>query len=105
MIEIAPAELGPVIGHDAGSATWLAAAASGRMHHGWLLRGPRGVGKARLALQFAAHLLGADPGNALAVNAETPIGHLIIARQPSGSARDPSAGRRQGQAEIRNPGR
>ncbi|MDP3735749.1 MAG: DNA polymerase III subunit delta' [Hyphomonadaceae bacterium] len=79
MIEIAPAELGPVIGHDAAKREWLTAAASGRMHHGWLLRGPRGVGKGRLALQFAANLLGADPGNALAVNAETPIGHLIIA--------------------------
>lgn len=72
-------EIGPVIGHEAAKYEWLAAAASGRMHHGWLLRGPRGIGKARTAVQFAAHLLGADPENTLSVSAETPVGRLILA--------------------------
>lgn len=79
MSEVSASAIGPVIGHDAVKSEWLAAAASGRMHHGWLLRGPRGVGKARLAIQFAAHLLGADPENTLSVNAETPVGRLILA--------------------------
>lgn len=30
--------------------------ASGRMHHAWLLSGPRGIGKATLAARFAGHL-------------------------------------------------
>jgi DNA polymerase-3 subunit delta' len=79
MSEAAVRELGPVIGHESAKREWLAAAASGRMHHGWLLRGPRGVGKARLALQFAAHLLGADPSGALSVDGEAPIGRLVVA--------------------------
>jgi DNA polymerase III subunit delta' len=79
MSEDVASDIGPVIGHDAVKAEWLAAAASGRMHHGWLLRGPRGVGKARLAIQFAAHLLGADPESGLSVSTETTVGRLILA--------------------------
>jgi DNA polymerase-3 subunit delta' len=71
------AELGPVTGHDAAKAEWREAVESGRMHHGWLLRGPRGVGKARLALQFAAQLLGAKPASPLAADASDPVGRLI----------------------------
>jgi DNA polymerase-3 subunit delta' len=76
-MEIAASELGPVMGHAAQKREWLAAAASGKLHHGWLLRGPRGVGKARLAIQFAGFLLGG--GAELSMNAETPIGRLIAA--------------------------
>jgi DNA polymerase-3 subunit delta' len=78
-MEIMASELGPVLGHQAVKREWLAAEASGKLHHGWLLHGPRGVGKARLALQFAAHLLGGDPANELATGAETPVGHLMVA--------------------------
>jgi DNA polymerase-3 subunit delta' len=49
------------------------------MHHGWLLRGPRGVGKARLALQFAAFLLGGQSPPELSVDADDKVGRLIIA--------------------------
>jgi DNA polymerase III subunit delta' len=39
--------------------------ASGRMHHAWLLTGPRGIGKATLAARFAGHLFRhPDPANA-----------------------------------------
>ncbi len=34
------------------------AAASGRMHHAWLIAGPKGIGKATLAYRFARQLLG-----------------------------------------------
>ncbi len=76
-MEITASELGPVLGHDAIKQEWLAAEASGKLHHGWLLRGPRGIGKARLALQFAAKLLGGDPH--LATTADSPVGRLIAA--------------------------
>ena len=36
---------------------FLAAAATGRLHHAWLLTGPRGVGKATLAWRIARHLI------------------------------------------------
>ncbi len=78
-MEIPAQHLGPVLGHDDAKRAWLDAVASGRLHHGWLLRGPRGIGKARLALQFAAHLLGGQAGAKLDVTAETQIGRLIAA--------------------------
>lgn len=39
--------------------------ASGRMHHAWLLSGPRGIGKATLAAHFAGHVFRhPDPASA-----------------------------------------
>ena len=39
--------------------------ATGRMHHAWLLSGPRGIGKATLACRFAGHLFrNPDPASA-----------------------------------------
>lgn len=73
-----PTELGAVIGHDEAKREFLAAAQSGRLHHGWLMRGPRGVGKARLALQFAIHLLGRGDGS-LAAGEASSIGKLVTA--------------------------
>ncbi len=76
-METTASELGPVVGHAAAKREFLAAVSSAKLHHGWLLRGPRGVGKARLAIQFAGHLLGA--GDDLSMSAETPVGRLIAA--------------------------
>lgn len=44
-------------GHAAAEATLDAAFASGRMHHGWLIAGADGIGKATLAYRFAKYLL------------------------------------------------
>jgi DNA polymerase-3 subunit delta' len=48
-------------GHDAPWREWRAALAGPRMHHGWILAGPRGVGKAAFA-RAAARELVAEPG-------------------------------------------
>jgi DNA polymerase III subunit delta' len=79
MTRVAEAELGPVAGHDAAKAAWREAVASGRLHHGWLVRGPRGVGKARLAIQFALQLLGAESGASLATTGDDPVARLLAA--------------------------
>ncbi|MEZ5939192.1 MAG: DNA polymerase III subunit delta' [Hyphomonadaceae bacterium] len=80
MSQIAPEELGPVVGQVHARGEWLAAVASGRIHHAWLLRGPRGVGKSRMALQIAAHLLsGAGADSSLAETSEGPVGRMIAA--------------------------
>ncbi|MFZ1737838.1 DNA polymerase III subunit delta' [Sphingorhabdus sp.] len=50
-----------LIGHDAQLRQFEQACASGRLHHGWILSGPRGVGKARFALAAARMLV--DPEN------------------------------------------
>ncbi|MEM8617016.1 MAG: DNA polymerase III subunit delta' [Pseudomonadota bacterium] len=54
----------PLIGHRVPEARFLAARASGRLHHGWILQGPSGVGKARFAKRIAALMLGADSADA-----------------------------------------
>jgi DNA polymerase-3 subunit delta' len=50
-----------LFGHEAAEAILAEAARSGRMHHGWLLAGPEGIGKATLAFRFARWLLAGLP--------------------------------------------
>ncbi|MEZ5984577.1 MAG: DNA polymerase III subunit delta' [Hyphomonas sp.] len=49
----------PLIGHGEAEHSFASAAASGRMHHAWMIEGPSGIGKARFAMRCAAWLLGA----------------------------------------------
>ena len=46
-----------VVGHSDFTNALSGALASGRMHHAWLLTGPRGIGKASMARLAAAWLL------------------------------------------------
>ena len=56
-----PRETARLFGQDAAEAAFLSAYTSGRLHHGWLLTGPRGVGKATLAWRIARFLLATPP--------------------------------------------
>lgn len=59
-----PRQADRVLGQDGAVAEFLAAAAQGRLHHGWLLSGPRGTGKATLGWAMARWLLaGGRPGD------------------------------------------
>lgn len=62
-----PRDTARLYGHDGAEATFLSAFNSGRLHHGWLISGPRGVGKATLAWRIARFLLDApsDDGGGL----------------------------------------
>ena len=51
-----PLENRALFGHDATLDLMAARYASGKMHHAWLLSGPRGIGKATLASRFAGHV-------------------------------------------------
>ena len=53
----------PLIGHDEAWRAWRSAMTSERMHHGWILAGPKGVGKGMFARAAAAALV-AEPGAA-----------------------------------------
>jgi DNA polymerase-3 subunit delta' len=46
-----------LLGHETAERTLLAAQRGGRLHHAWLIAGPRGIGKATLAWRFARFLL------------------------------------------------
>ncbi|MEL7129590.1 MAG: DNA polymerase III subunit delta' [Pseudomonadota bacterium] len=50
----------PLIGHGAAETAFVDAKHGGKLHHGWLVSGPSGIGKARFAMRMAASLLGAE---------------------------------------------
>ncbi len=52
-----PRETRALVGQDAAEAAFLEAFDADRLHHGWLISGPRGVGKATLAWRIARFLL------------------------------------------------
>ncbi|WP_417722302.1 DNA polymerase III subunit delta' [Salipiger sp.] len=52
-----PRETLQLFGQARAEADFLAAHTTGRLHHGWLLTGPRGLGKATLAWRIARFLL------------------------------------------------
>ena len=84
-----------LLGQEEAEARLLAAEASGRLPHAWLLAGPRGIGKATLAFRFARYLLaggaagrgeaggaglfGEAPAPGLAMAPDERIFHLVKA--------------------------
>lgn len=52
-----PREQGVLIGHDSAALALHEAYRTGRMHHAWLISGPKGIGKATLAFRFARFAL------------------------------------------------
>ncbi len=52
-----PRETPALIGQQAAEAEFIAALTGGRLHSGWLVTGPMGIGKATLAYRIAAYLL------------------------------------------------
>ena len=67
-----PRETAALFGQRPAEAQVLAALASRRPHHGWLLTGPPGVGKATLAWRIARHLLAGAPGGTLDMPPDAP---------------------------------
>jgi DNA polymerase-3 subunit delta' len=73
-----------LLGHDAQARLLLNAAQGGRMHHGWILAGPRGIGKGAFARAMALRLLADAAGppveeDGLAVPDHHPVRRLIEA--------------------------
>lgn len=72
-----PRETRLLVGHEAAERTLLDAYRSGRMHHGWILVGERGIGKATLAFRLARFMFAhPDPGSAeVAAAADLSVPH------------------------------
>ena len=51
-----------LVGHSEAAGMLAADRAAGRLHHAWILAGPRGIGKATLAFRFARYLLAGQSG-------------------------------------------
>lgn len=73
-----------LLGQGAAEQRLIAAWRSGRLHHAWLLAGPRGIGKATLAYRFARFLFSHPEPSAsptcLDVPPEAPAARLVAAR-------------------------
>ena len=78
-----------LVGQDHAEQTLRRAYDSGRLAHGWLLHGPRGIGKATLAYRFARFILAGGGLNlalpdresgTLAIHDDHPVTHRIAAR-------------------------
>jgi DNA polymerase-3 subunit delta' len=84
-----PRETARLFGHAEAEATFLSAFNSGRLHHGWLMSGPRGVGKATLAWKIARFLLATPeddggffappPPTTLDIPFDDPVAHRLRA--------------------------
>lgn len=85
-----PREAVRLFGHGGAEAAFLQAFTSGRMHHAWLICGPRGVGKATLAWKIARFLLTApEPGGMFAAppptSLDAPEDHPVTRRLRAGA--------------------
>ena len=91
-----PRETETLIGHPEAEQAFLDAFNSGRLHHGWLISGPQGVGKATFAWQIAKFLLsqpleddgglfGAPPPpTTMRVSPEDPVAQQVVALSEPG---------------------
>jgi DNA polymerase-3 subunit delta' len=69
-------------GHEQAERTFAEAFASGRMHHGWLITGAPGIGKATLAYRFARHVLARSAerrADTLDIDAGAPAARQVAA--------------------------
>lgn len=64
-----PRERSALIGHEDAERDFLDAYRSGRLHHGWIIGGPEGIGKATLAYRIAKFLFAHPDPNTPAVQA------------------------------------
>ncbi|MDT8345791.1 MAG: DNA polymerase III subunit delta', partial [Thermohalobaculum sp.] len=92
-----PRETGRLVGQAAAERAFLDAWRAGRLHHAWLLRGPRGVGKATLAYRIAraliaspvepqaAGLFGAPAADPVPDTLDAPEGCPVLARIRAGA--------------------
>lgn len=74
-----PRETLALVGQAAAEAEFLSAAGTGRLHHGWLITGPRGVGKATLAWRIARYLLAGEDGETLGIDPQHPVARRVAA--------------------------
>lgn len=75
-----PRDTHQLFGHEAAENAFLQAAQANKLHHAWLIQGPKGCGKASLAYRMARTLLGAkaDQQNGiLGVDVADPISRQI----------------------------
>ncbi|MGD9535831.1 MAG: DNA polymerase III subunit delta' [Alphaproteobacteria bacterium] len=69
-----------LLGHEAAEQAFLGAWRGGRLAHGWLLGGPRGIGKETLAYRIARFVLAGGEAPTLALEPSDPVFRRVAAR-------------------------
>lgn len=82
MSELSPKTNSELFGHEEAERQLLREAAGGKLAHGWIIGGPRGIGKSTLAYRFARMML------AGANTMEMPHDHPVFRRVAAGSHPD-----------------
>lgn len=109
-----PRETRALYGHAGAEAQLLDGLVRDRLHHGWLIAGPRGVGKATLAWRFARAVLAMPPADgmfapeppaSLDVPDDHPVSRRIVAGSEPGLMAirrtvDPKTGRLRAQIRV-----
>ena len=78
----------PLYGHDAAVAAFRDSLDGGRLHHGWLLAGPEGIGKALFAEKAALRVLAQGQGPVDAPGLDVPDSHPAAKLAAAGSHPD-----------------
>jgi DNA polymerase-3 subunit delta' len=78
----APRQTTVLFGHEAAEQALRDAWDSGRMHHAWMLAGPRGIGKATLAFRTARFVLASGAGDLFADSMPSSGGLAISGDHP-----------------------
>ena len=73
-----PRETPQLFGQSQAESAFLTAFNSDRLHHGWLLTGPQGIGKATLAWRIARFLLATPPAETGLFGAPPPVAPLDV---------------------------
>ena len=68
-----PSEAAAVIGHRDADNLFVDALNEGRLHHAWMITGPKGIGKATLAFRFARFALAHPDARSAEVGAATSL--------------------------------
>lgn len=74
-----PRETYDLIGHQESEGKFITSHSRNRLHHAWLLSGPKGIGKATLAYRMTRRILGAQSllDQSLDVSASDPVAQRI----------------------------
>lgn len=96
-----PRETERLFGQNTAEDAILEALEGGRMHHAWLLTGPKGIGKATLAWQSARFLLSRQPKREAGLFGAAPAAKVLRVEPDHPVARRIAAGSEPGLLSVR----